>query len=84
MIHTKHKPSVDEEKKQQLMNFIEADVLRKKKIKKLFKQVVDEITQEIKLVPYYEPLVSKDYKSEGKRYFIQAKKLAKKQDHSYS
>ncbi len=29
----------------------------------MYKQIIDQATQEVKLVPYYEPLPSKDYKS---------------------
>lgn len=63
VIHSKHKPSIDEEKKQQLLNFIEAEFMRKKRAKKMYKQIIDQATQEVKLIPYYEPLPSKDYKS---------------------
>lgn len=66
------------------MNFIENDILRKKRAKKVYKQVIDEKTKEVKLVPFYEALPDRDYKSEGKKYFIQAKKFIKKKDDALS
>jgi hypothetical protein len=53
VIHSKHKPNVDEEKKQQLLNVIEADIMRKKKARRVFKQVIDEETKEVKMVLQY-------------------------------
>ena len=44
VIHDKHKPQVDEKKKEELMRYIEVDMLRKKRAKKVYKQVVDETT----------------------------------------
>ena len=38
------------------MKVIENDMLRKKKAKKVFKQVTDEKTNEVKVVWQYEPL----------------------------
>ena len=66
------------------MNFIENDILRKKRAKKVYKQVIDEKTKEVKLVPFYEALPDRDYKSEGTKYFIQAKKFIKKKDDALS
>ena len=78
MIHDKHKPSIDEKKKGELAKFIENDMLRKNKAKKVYKQVVDEETKEVKLTWHYEPLPSRDHKSEGNKYFVHAKKMAKR------
>lgn len=37
-----HKPMIDETKKQQLQRLIEDDALKKKHVRKLFKQVIGE------------------------------------------
>lgn len=41
VIHSKHQPKVDEDKKQQIMSLIEADIMRKNKAKKVYKQLID-------------------------------------------
>lgn len=54
--------------------------MRKKHAKKVFRQVQDPITKEIRFQSYYEELPSKDPKLEGNRFFEEAKKHAKKKD----
>lgn len=76
-VHKQHKPTVDETKKQQLERLIEDDALKKKHVRRLFKQVVGE-DQSIKFQPYYEELPQKDSYAEGNRFLMQAKKKAKK------
>ena len=78
VIHDKHKPHIDQKKRDELMRYIENDMLLKKKAKKVYKQVIDQKTKETKIVYHYEPLPSRDRKSEGNKYFLQAKKMAKK------
>lgn len=41
VIHDKHKPNIDEKKKQQLMRYVQNDMLLKNKAKKVYKQVID-------------------------------------------
>lgn len=48
VVHKLHPPSVDQEKRKELIKSIQADLLRNKHVKKVFKQVQDEQTQEIK------------------------------------
>ena len=43
--------------------------MHKQKAKKVFKQVIDDTTKEVKLVMHYEPLPQRDFRSEGKKYF---------------
>jgi len=44
VIHSKYQPKVDEDKKQQIMSLIEADVMKKKKAKRVYKQLIDQAT----------------------------------------
>ena len=41
VIHDKHKPHIDQKKREELMRYIENDMLLKKKAKKVYKQVID-------------------------------------------
>ena len=62
------------------MRYIEVDMLRKKRVKKVYKQVVDETTNQVKMVSHYEPLPERDYRSEGKKLFEQSKKVPRKKE----
>ena len=44
-ILSKYQPRVDQDKKQQLMSLLEADMMKKKKAKKVYKQLVDQTTK---------------------------------------
>jgi hypothetical protein len=44
VINKHHQPTIDEDKKKQLIKCIEDDIMKKKRARKLFRQVVDETT----------------------------------------
>jgi hypothetical protein len=48
VIYKNHQPIVDEEKKKQLIRYIEDDFMKKKRARKIFKQVVDESTNQVR------------------------------------
>jgi hypothetical protein len=48
VVHKLHPPSVDQEKRKELIKSVQADLLRNKHVRKAFRQVQDEQTQEIK------------------------------------
>lgn len=48
VIHKNHQPVVDEEKKKQLIKFIEDDLMKKRRARKMFRQVVDPVTQAVR------------------------------------
>lgn len=66
------------------MSLIETEILRKNKAKKVYKQIIDEETNQPKMVWEYEPLPARDYKSEGKKFFLEAKRLAKRKQSAQS
>lgn len=70
LIHQKHQPVVDEDKKNELLKLMEREMMRKKRARKIFKQIVDESTQQIRFEPYYQELPQKDLKQEGNKFFL--------------
>lgn len=82
IITKSHRPTIDEEKRKNLLDFIEEDIMRKKNAKKVFKQVIDEETNEMRYEAVYEEIVKKDSQTEGNRFFAESKKMIKKKQQS--
>lgn len=54
--------------------------MKKKHVKKIYKQIIDPDTNEAHLQSFYEELPEKDHQEEGNRFLEQSKKMIKKKD----
>ena len=77
-----HKPKIDQKKRSELLQVLEAERLKKNNLQKKYRQILDSDGEDIGLQSYYEEIKQKNRYEEGNKFLQIAKMRKKRMSHS--